>query len=380
MTLRKGDRRRPWIRGLAFAGVAAAGYVFGMSSDRLVAQPPALPGTPPAQAPAQSPAPPTPKLAKTEEPDRRIVGYITSDNQLIAITREELGDFLIARGGHEKLELLANRKIVELEAARRGITVTTVEIKAKLEEDLRGLGVTLRDFERVILPRINKSLYEYIEDVIRPQLMLTKMCQDRVQVTDDDLQKAFENRYGERRQAQIIVWNEKDLKIAQQQWDEARKSDADFDRVATMQADPSLAAAAGKVKPIGKYPENAQDTTVVDTLFKLKPGEISPIIRVPAGLMCIKCVAVIPPEANVKLDEKIKAELHKEIFARKLEGEIKRFFTELREAAKPQLLLKGPPSVAEFREGVGQLIEQAGGVPPVPDLPPAPTGTNKPRP
>jgi hypothetical protein len=88
MTLRKGDRRRPWIRGLAFAGVAAAGYVFGMSSDRLVAQPPALPGTPPAQAPAQSPAPPTPKLAKTEEPDRRIVGYITSDNQLIAITRE----------------------------------------------------------------------------------------------------------------------------------------------------------------------------------------------------------------------------------------------------------------------------------------------------
>lgn len=379
MTLSKGDRHRPWIRGLAFAGVATAGYVFGLSSDRLVAQPPALPGTPPAAAPAQTPAQPTPKLAKPEEPDRRIVGYITSDNQLIAITREELGDFLIARGGHEKLELLANRKIVELEAARRGITVTTVEIKAKLEEDLRGLGVTLRDFERVILPRINKSLYEYIEDVIRPQLMLTKMCQDRVKVTDDDLQKAFENRYGERRQAQIIVWNEKDLKIAQQQWDEARKSDADFDRVATMQADPSLAAAAGKVKPIGKYPENAQDTTVVDTLFKLKPGEISPIIRVPAGLMCIKCVAVIPPDANVKLDEKIKAELHKEIFARKLEGEIKSFFSELREAAKPQLLLKGPPSVAEFREGVGQLIEQAGGVPPVPDLPPAPTGST-PRP
>ncbi len=37
------------LRGLAFAGVAAAGYVFGITSDRATAQP--LPGTPAAPAP-----------------------------------------------------------------------------------------------------------------------------------------------------------------------------------------------------------------------------------------------------------------------------------------------------------------------------------------
>jgi hypothetical protein len=36
----------------------------------------------------------------------------------------------------------------------------------------------------------------------------------------------------------------------------------------------------------------------------------------------------------------------------------------LKVAAAPNLLLKGPPSAAEFREGVNQIINQAGGVPP----------------
>src|SRR5262245_8762754 len=112
-------------RGLAFAGVAAAGYVFGITGEPLAAQPqPGLPGTPPAPLPAgvaPGGAPPPAAPAPLPEPDRRIVGYIYGN---VPVTREELGDFLIARGGHEKLELLVNKKIIEIEAAKRGITVT----------------------------------------------------------------------------------------------------------------------------------------------------------------------------------------------------------------------------------------------------------------
>ena len=79
-----------------------------------------MPGTPavPPKTPAAQP-----------EPDRRVVGYLYGN---VPITREELGDFLIARGGYEKLELLANKKIIEIECQRRNITVTTVEVQAKL--------------------------------------------------------------------------------------------------------------------------------------------------------------------------------------------------------------------------------------------------------
>jgi hypothetical protein len=350
-------------RGLAFAGVAAAGYVFGITSDRLAAQP-ALPGTPPAPLPmgvapggAVRPAAPAPQ----PEPDRRVVGYIYGN---VPIMREELGEFLIARGGHEKLELLCNKKIIETEAARRGITVTAVEIRAGLEEDLRGLGIDRKDFESQVLPRYNKSLYEWVEDVIRPKLLLTKMCKDRVKVTDDDIKKEFENRFGERRQAKIICWSKDDLRTAQAQWAEASKGEAEFDAVAKMQADKNLAAACGLVKPIGRHPDSGHDKTVVETLYKMKVGEISGILTVSAGLMCIKCTAIVPQEPGVTLDDKMKAALHRELYDKRLTMEIPKFFQELKAVAQPNLLLKGPPSAAEFREGVNQIINQVGGPPP----------------
>lgn len=353
MTLLNGGRRRQLVRGLAFASVAAAGYAFGIAGDRAVAQPgqpgalPPGPGAPAAKAGAQS------------EPDRRVTALIYGN---VPVTREELGEFLIARGGHEKLELLVNKKIIEVEATRRGVTVTPTEITATLEEDVRGLGISRADFVKHVLPRYGKSLFEWTEDVIRPRLLLTKMCQGRVVVADEDVLKLYENRYGERRQPRLIIWNKNDLKTAQKQWDEARKSDADFRRIAKMQADPNLAAAEGLAKPVGKHPET-EDDTVVKTLYSLKRDEISGIIEVPSGLMCIKFAGEVPPEANVKFDEATKAALRKELFAQKLEREIPKQFHELKMAAKPQLYLKGPPSAAEFREGVEQIINQAGGVP-----------------
>ena len=378
MTLHYGDRRRRWVRGLAFAGVAAAGYMFGITSDRLSAQP-APAGMPPAGGTVRPGGPATP----APQPDHRVVGFIYGN---VPITREELGEFLIARGGHEKLELLANKKIIEMEAARRNITVTPVEIRAGLEEDLRGLGISLRDFERVVLPRYHKTLYEWVEDVIKPRLLLTKMCKDRVNITDEDLKKEFENRHGERREAKIICWNRSDLKVAQAGWDNARKGDAEFDAEAKKQPDPNLAAACGRIKPVGPHCEG-DDATVVKALYSMKVGEISGLLEVPAGIMCVKCTAIVPPEAGKVFDEKMKSTLRTELAAKKMEREIPKLFQELKSAAQPNLLLKGPPSDAEFREGVNQItqqaLQQAGGVPPVATpmpMGPAPMGPTPGRP
>jgi hypothetical protein len=353
------------LRGLAFAGAAAAGYAFGVTSDTASAQP-APPGMlPPGMAQPPMPQPQPPKA----EADRRVVGYLYGN---VPITREELGDFLIARGGHEKLELLANKRIIEIEAQRRNVTVTAVEIKAKLEENLRTLGVSLKDFEEKVLSRHNKSLYEYVEDVIKPEMIMTKMCRDRVKVSDEDIQKTFENRFGERRQAKIICWNREDTKAALKQWEEARKGDAQFDAVARTQADPNLAAACGLTKPVGKHLESENDAAIVKALYSLKVGEISGIVETKAGLLCVKCVAILPPDSNAKLDDKMKTAISAELFQKKLEAEIPKFFHELRKAAAPNLILTGPPSAAEFREGVRELEKQAlqntGGVPMVPPM------------
>ncbi|MCI0702161.1 MAG: peptidylprolyl isomerase [Planctomycetia bacterium] len=359
---------RQFARGLALAGVAGIGYVFGITSDRLSAQP-----TQPAKLPMtvlpQPVARPQPQPATQPQPaaDRRTVAYIYGG---VSVTREELGDFLIARGGYEKLELLVNKKIIEVEAARRNITVTPIEVRAGLEEDVRGLRIKKEDFVKHILPRYGKTLYEWTEDVIKPRLLLTKMCQDRVKVTEEDLKKAFENRYGERRQAKIICWSAEDFRAAQSQWAEASKGDVEFDSIARTQADKTLAAACGLVKPVGRHSDNP-DSPVEKTLFNLKVGELSQIFKVEAGFMCIKCVAIIPPDPNAKLDDVMKKALYKEVYEKRLPQEIAKFFNELKTVAKPNIFLKGPPTAAEFEEGVKNIVNQVGA--PTPPLPaPAP--------
>jgi len=290
---------------------------------------------------------------------KQVVAYIYNG---IPVTREELGEFLIARGGYQKLELLVNKRIIEIEAARRNLGVTPEEVQAALNENLRTLGISKEDFVNKVLPHYGKTLYEWTEDVIKPRLLLTKMCRDRVKVHEEDIQRAFENKYGERRQAKIIIWRPAELKVAQKQWDEARRSDEDFDRIARMQADPNLAAACGLVAPIGRYAwvdSEGKSDAVEKMLFSLKEGEISQLFQTPAGIMCVKCVKIIPPDTRVKL-EHVREELEKEIFDKKLNAEIPKFFGELKDQARPQLLLKGPPTPEEFSEGTRRLIEAAG--------------------
>jgi hypothetical protein len=414
MTIREIFSHR-WVRCLGLAGIAATGYVAGMMTEHAAAQ--------------QIPGPPLPAA------DKRIVAYIYGN---IPVTREELGDFLINRGGYSKLELLVNKKIIEIEAARRNITITPNEIEAALGNDLRTMDLSVKEFTEKILPRYNKTLYEWEEDVIKPRLLLGKMCQDNIQITEEDLRKNYENKYGERRQAKIIIWkNDKDnLKIAEKQWNEANQSDADFDRVARGQFTPSLAASAGLIAPIGRFPE-VEDETCAKKLYTLKNvGEMTELFQTPAGIMCMKFYATIQPDTTVfKItDQKLTAlkqanvpqlviskitALKNKDFARgdltaelsrlltadefkqhqllifnhaadatasfdqikpillqdakekRLTVEIPKFFAKLKEAAQPNLLLKGAPSPSDALLEIQNLeqpggIQQTGGVQPNP--------------
>jgi hypothetical protein len=333
---------RRWVQGLGLLGAAAVGYVFGLTADRLSAQAPA---------------------GMVSAAQKSWIAMIYGN---VPVTREELGEFLIARGGYEKVDLVVNKRIIEIEAARRNITVTPEEIRGALEDDIRGLGISFGDFKKHVLPRYGKTLYEWTEDVIKPRLMLGKMCRDRVTVTEEDLKRLFENKYGEKRQAKIIRWNNGELRTAQKQWDEARKGDTEFDSIARTQADPALAAAAGQTQPVGRNAyedsEGKQDE-IERVLFSLKVGEISQLFQTKAGIMCVKCIGIIEPDKNVKL-EQVKTNLEKEVFDRKLSAEVPKYFTELKNRAKPEVFLKGPPSAREFEEGTKEIMKAGGIAPP----------------
>jgi PPIC-type PPIASE domain len=311
---------RRWAYGLAAAGVA--GFALAQS-------PAPQPGRPAAGA-----------AAAPDDYATRPVAYIYGS---VPVTRADLGEFLIARGGADKLELLVNRMIIEHECKIRGITVTDKEMEAALQEDCDGIKVQRADFIKMVLPRYGKTLYEWMEDVVRPRLLLSKLCHDQVKlmVTEEDLKKQFERMHGEKRQVQVVIWPKgEDMTVVRAEWAKMRSSQEEFDRVARAQANPSLAATAGTIQPLSRH-VYAEDAIVVTKAFELKPGEVSELLATSQGTVVLKMHKVIPADDKVKFEDK-KTLLYKQALEEKMAEAIPQKFGELKKKATPQLLLSGP--------------------------------------
>jgi hypothetical protein len=259
----------------------------------------------------------------------------------VPITMEEFGKYLMDRGGADRLEMYVNKRIIELEAQRLGLTVTKLELEAALAEDLQGISVTHDDFLKILLPKYNKTLYEWMEDVIRPRLLLSKMCQADVKVTDDDLKKQFERVYGEKRRIQMIIWpkSENQARVAAIRGRIANDPE-EFDSTARGQANPSLAASKGIVKPLTKHMPG-EDKRIEELTFKLKTGEVSEIVLTEQGFVVIKLLEVLPANTEAKFETE-KVGLYKAAFEERLALEIPKYFEGLRSKAAPQLLYTGP--------------------------------------
>src|SRR5262249_15526945 len=151
----------------------------------------------PATVVAQTPAGPVIGAggARPSDYSQRIVAKIYGD---LNITREELGEYLIARFGHGKVELMVNHRIIEEAAKKRKVTVTDAEVEASIEDDLKRMKMDRATFVKQILKGRRQTLYEFKEDVVRPTLMLKKMCQGEIKVEDEEIKRAFEAQYGEK--------------------------------------------------------------------------------------------------------------------------------------------------------------------------------------
>jgi hypothetical protein len=303
------------------------------------------------------------------------VAYI---NGTQPVSQEEFGRFLMDRGGVERLETYVNIKIIEQAAAARGITATKLEMEAALNEDIASIpgNIPKSDFIKVVLPRYGKTYFEWMEDVIRPKILLTKMVRERVKVKEEDLKIQFERRYGEMRRCQMLLWPKADEKFVTQRFENARKSQDEFDREARAMVNPSLAAAAGHIKPITKHLV-AEDKIVETTAFSLKVGEVSQVIATSQGYMVLKLHEIVPANTTVNYEAE-RPKLEKAAFDELLTTEIPKFFAELKAAAKPELYFKGPSDwrTPTSLNDVPSVIRQTGSnVPSSAPQPPAPSGT-----
>jgi parvulin-like peptidyl-prolyl isomerase len=254
------------------------------------------------------------------------------------ITREDFGEFLIARYGIEQIDALVNRVIIDKECRARGISVTPEEIEAGLNDDLKKLGnIDLKVFEKDFLGPYNKSVYEWREDVVRPRLLMAKLCCDRVKVSEQDLQQAFTAEFGEKLEGRMILWPSDQTKYAMMQYTRIRDNPAAFDEMAQHQASSTLAAKGGKIGPFGRG--SLGNEVVEEEAFKLHPGEITTLLETPEGNVVFKLDKRHPPNKSVTLDA-VRSQLTQKVFERKVQQEMQTAFKDLRDKARPKVMLK----------------------------------------
>ena len=346
-----------WIstRGLALSAALAAA-VATLAATAYTQQP----GTPTHAANAVvKPAP--------EDDYNRPVAYIHGN---VPITRRDLGEFLMARGGADKIDLLVNKIIIESEAKRLNITVTDKEMEAAFLSDLSGLDVKKGDFVKMVLPKYGKTLFEWMEDVIRPRLLLTKMVAATIQVSEAEVQMQFEREYGEKRQVQIILWPKgDDLKAIQNEYAKIRSSQTEFDRAARAMANPALAANAGMIKPISRHVAGT-DKIVETVAFQLLPGELSQILETSQGYLVMKLHAIIPRDDKVNVAQ-VKDRLTKQAYEERLSQEIPKHFETLKKAAMAKTIYDGPATWkygGDAADATNELLRPVA-VPPAPPKP-----------
>lgn len=322
---------RPLALALSFSGLAMTAYYLGRCTS-LPAAAAATPGT----GDSRTETAPTKSPGTKDGDSRRVVAYIYGT---IPLTREDLGEYLIARQGAERLELMVNRRIIDLACQKKGIVITDAEVDSALADDLKVMQVpSVKDFVEVVLKKYQKTLYEWKEDVIRPKLALGKLCRDEIKVTEEDLHNAFEAYHGGKVQCRLIMWpTSEKQRVLTEIYAKIRDSEKEFELAAKNQAASALASKAGLVDPFGRHTTGNDE--MENEAFKLQPGEISKVIETPQGLVVLKCIKHIPAQAGVTLDAAERAKLEKEIIERKLIAEIPKMFKQLRDQASPQLFL-----------------------------------------
>jgi hypothetical protein len=341
-----------WLRGnwrrlalvVTLGSATAVAYAIGRSG---VATPEAS-AVPPRPSAVQTPSQPSAaSAARTEATDLSANRIVAAFGDNMQLTRQDFGEYLIARQT-KRLDQFVNKRIIEHYCLQHGVSVSDAEIDAQILKDLGKMNITPKLLLDQILSRYNMSFYEWREDVVRPQLMMKKVVENMVSVSADDLKKAYEAEYGEKRRCRIIIWRagmeERNL---YEIYAKIRKDDAEFERAAKTQADAGLAACGGRLnQPVSRY--SMAKPEIEDRVFRLREGEITEIMEDNGNKVVFKCDEVIPPDPNAPSLESVRNRYIPIILESKIRDEIPKVCRELREQANVHTYLMTPEAEKEW--------------------------------
>ena len=261
------------------------------------------------------------------------------------ITIRQLAEECITRHGTTVLDGEINRLLLTQELKRKHKVVEETDLTDEVARAAETYGFFNKDGSPDIerwtktVTENDKVTYDlYLRDAVWPTAALKKIVGGKIAITEDDLKKAFEANYGERVEVLAIVLGNQ--RQAQQVWEQARDIPRDNffgDLAQQYSIEPASKANFGKVPPIRRH---SGQPAVEEQAFKLKPGNLSPIISVGDKFIVLRCLGRTKPLVP-QMDDAVRKELKNDLQEKKLRLAMNDEFDRLKDAAEFDNFLTG---------------------------------------
>jgi|GEM_PF-117524 len=302
-----------------------------------------------------SPSASTPAAAATfvfqQKPIPKVVAMVNGEE----ISREDLARECLWQYGKDVLESMINKQLIVQECTLKKITVTDEEIDAEIQRLAGRFNVPVDRWLKLLEQERNITPVQYAYDIIWPTLALRKLAGDQVQVTPEELQQEFESQFGPMVQVRLIVCRSKEK--ADRMHALATAQPEQFAQLAKQYSeDVNSASAEGLIQPVRKHVGVKE---IEQTAFGMKPGEISPVLKVADQYLILKCERHIPGR-DIKEMQYILPQLEETIRDRKLREVAHQIFRQLQETSKVDVVYNDRQRRAEM-PGVAAVISSPQG-------------------
>ncbi len=256
-----------------------------------------------------------------------------------AITYEALAKECVAKHGKEVLENMISRTIIRQACAENGVTVSEAEVDQEIVEISKKFGLAVDQWYKMLEAERGLNAEQYRRDIIWPMLALKKLAGKEVTITREMLKMAYEDNYGPRVKARMIVLD--NPRRATEMWEKIKSNPDDFESLTRdYSVETNSRALGGTIPPIRKNSEGTHEA-LRKAAFQFKEvGEVSGIIQVgPSQYVILKYEGRTEPIEHSTED--VEAQLHAELEEREVQKLVGETFESLQKSARVDNFLTG---------------------------------------
>ena len=269
---------------------------------------------------------------RPERPKHDVMAVVNGQD----IRRAALATACVERFGEEVLEGLVNKRLIMHHCRNRQLEVTDAEIDAEIDRMAGRFKIGRQQWLEMLERERAINIEQYKRDILWPTLALRKCAADKLTVSDEQLQQAYEAQYGKAVKCRLIVIADRPL--AEQLRRQLTDKPDDFARLAMQHSvDVNSASIGGLIQPIRHH---VGDKVIEQEVFAMQPDQISSIIPVGQQFAILKCEAHVPAR-NMPF-ENVREELAEQIRESKLRDVAATLFQELQESATIQNVWNDP--------------------------------------